>query len=236
MPLNIIAIIAAKGNSTGVERKNVQLFNEVPLLVHTISSAQQAACVNRVLLSTEDAEIQQIAINNGAEAPFTRPEHLTHNRYIPELVWQHALLEYESRFSYFADWVVGLNPCYPHRENGLIDSAIDTVLLSDDCRSIGGCIVAEQTIRDLWTGTPDGAFINLCNDIEFKARQYRQPLYAAVEGLVTLMRADIVRQGRRLNQNDNVKIITPSDPRSCLDIDTPFDFWLAQQASRYEIT
>lgn len=233
--MNIIAIIAAKGNSTGVPRKNMCVFNEVPLVVHTIRDALQASTISPVLLSTEDAEIQQMAISNGAVAPFLRPVYLTDNKYIPEIVWSHALLTYEARTNYSADWVVGLNPCYAHREAGLIDRVIDTVLNDDNWDTIGGAIVAEQTVQDMWTETPDGATINLCNDIEFKARQYRQPLYLVIEGLVTLMRADIVREGRRLTQDDNVKIVTPADPRSAMDIDTGFDLWLAQKASSWNI-
>ena len=106
--------------------------------------------------------------------------------------------------------------------------AVSTILDSED--EIGGCIVGEGTIRDLWTRTKDGKFINLSGDVDYQNTQYRQPLYSIIEGLVTVMRADILREDRRLRQDDNVKVITPTDPRNSLDIDTPFDFWLSEKA------
>ena len=229
--MNVIAIIGAKGNSTRLPRKNSRRFNSEPLIGYTIQHAHQARTVNRVIVSTEDAEIVRIAKQYGAEVPFIRPVWLTDNQYHSEHIWTHALAEVESMDSYRAVWVVGLIPTYPLRERGIIDLAVSTILDSDE--EIGGCIVGQRTIRDLWTETEDGKFINLCNDIEFRSGQYRQPLYSVVEGLVTVMKADIVREGRRLSHEDNVKVITPADPRSCLDIDTPFDFWIAEKSASW---
>ena len=224
--MNIIAIIAAKGNSTRLPGKNIRMFNRQPLLSYTIQRALEANTVNRVIVSTEDAEIAKVAEKYGAEV-LTRPAWLADNKFIPEQVWCHALKELELKGAYHADLVVGLNPCFTHREKGLIDLAVSTVF---DDKEVGGCIVGERTIRDLWTETEDGKFTNLCNDINYQNTQYRQPLYSIIEGLVTVMRAAILRENRRLRQDDNVKVVTPLDPRNSLDIDTPFDFWMAEES------
>ena len=151
--MNIIAIIGAKGNSTRLRRKNTRHFDKQPLISYTIQHAHQARTVNRVIVSTEDAEIEQIAKQYGAEV-LIRPVWLTDNKYHSEDVWAHALAEVESMSSYRADWVVGLIPTYPLRERGIIDLAVNTILDSDE--EIGGCVVGQRTIRDLWTETEDG--------------------------------------------------------------------------------
>lgn len=230
--MNGIAIIAAKGNSTRLPSKNIRMINNQPLLSYTVQRATEAHTINRVIVSTEDAEITRIAKQYGAEV-VDRPVWLADNKYIPEQVWSHALRQVESEKSYRADLVVGLNPCFAHREKGIIDLAVSTILDSDE--EVGGCIVGERTIRDLWTETADGKFINLCDDINYQNTQYRQPLYSIIEGLVTVMRADILRENRRLRQDDNVRVITPTDPRNSLDIDTPFDFWLAEKAMDWRL-
>ena len=226
--MNVIAIIAAKGNSTRLPGKNVHMFNNQPLLSYTIQRALEANNVDRVVVSTEDSEIAKVAQEYGAEV-VNRPAWLADNKFIPEQVWFHALKEVELGGSYCADLVVGLNLCFAHREKGLIELAVSTILDSEE--EIGGCIVGEATIRDLWTKTEDGRFINLSGDIDYQNTQYRQPLYSIIEGLVTVMRADILRENRRLRQDDNVKVITPTDPRNSLDIDTPFDFWLSEKSA-----
>ena len=78
--MNIVAIIGAKGNSTRLQRKNTRQFDKQPLISYTIQHAHQARTVNRVIVSTEDAEIANIAKRYGAEVPFTRPVWLTDNQ------------------------------------------------------------------------------------------------------------------------------------------------------------
>ena len=236
--MNVVAIIAAKGNSTRLPGKNVHMFNNQPLLSYTIQRALESNNVGRVVVSTEDSEIAKVAQEYGAEV-VNRPAWLADNKFIPEQVWFHALKEVELDGSYCADLVVGLNLCFAHREKGLIELAVSTVLdaaIETDGSyrtdgAVGGCIVGERTIRDLWTETKDGRFINLSGDIDYQNTQYRQPLYSIIEGLVTVMRADILREDRRLREDDNVKVITPNDPRNSLDIDTPFDFWISEKAA-----
>ncbi|HNT37161.1 MAG TPA: acylneuraminate cytidylyltransferase family protein, partial [bacterium] len=76
MKSGVIAIIPARGGSKGVPRKNVRLLGGRPLIAHSIEAALQANCVDRVVVSTDDEEIAQVALNAGAEIPFMRPPEL----------------------------------------------------------------------------------------------------------------------------------------------------------------
>ena len=113
--MNIVAIIPAKGNSSGLLRKNVQDFCGRPLIAHTIQQAQESHTVSRVIVSTEDHEIAEISRSCGAEVPFMRPIELTSNDVVWYPILQHALRQIESN-DYRVDWVVALSPTYPLRE------------------------------------------------------------------------------------------------------------------------
>lgn len=75
--MGITAIIPARGGSTRVPRKNVKAFNGQPMLSWPIQAALASSAIDRVVVSTDDDEIAQVAIASGAEVPFTRSGELS---------------------------------------------------------------------------------------------------------------------------------------------------------------
>ncbi len=67
-----IVIIPARGGSKRITRKNIRLFHGKPILAYPIEAAVEAKCIERVIVSTEDPEIAEIARSFGAETPFLR--------------------------------------------------------------------------------------------------------------------------------------------------------------------
>jgi len=70
-----IAIIPARGGSKRLPRKNIIDFNGLPMITWTIQAAQKSNCFERIIVSTEDAEIAAIASDAGAEVS-NRPHKL----------------------------------------------------------------------------------------------------------------------------------------------------------------
>ena len=70
---NILAVIPARGGSTGIPRKNVRDFAGKPLIAYSIEEAQKAKNIARIIVSTDDEEIAAVAKQYGAEVPFLRP-------------------------------------------------------------------------------------------------------------------------------------------------------------------
>lgn len=71
-----LAVIPARGGSKRIPRKNVKLFCGRPMIAWSISAALESGCFDRIIVSTDDDEIAEIAIGAGAEAPFRRPTEL----------------------------------------------------------------------------------------------------------------------------------------------------------------
>ncbi|MBP6090275.1 MAG: pseudaminic acid cytidylyltransferase [Crocinitomicaceae bacterium] len=67
-----VAIIPARGGSKRIPRKNIQLFHGKPIIAYAIETAIESGLFSRIIVSTDDEEIAQIAKNNGAEVPFLR--------------------------------------------------------------------------------------------------------------------------------------------------------------------
>lgn len=72
--MNNIALIPARGGSKGIPRKNIKLFNKKPLIYWTIKQALESDCIDRVVVSTDDEEIADIARTFSADVPFLRPK------------------------------------------------------------------------------------------------------------------------------------------------------------------
>ena len=71
-----ICIIAARGGSKGVPRKNIKILGNKPLIAHTIELCQKSKIFQSVVVTTEDQEIAEISMKYGAEVPFMRPSKL----------------------------------------------------------------------------------------------------------------------------------------------------------------
>lgn len=91
-----LAVIPARGGSKRIPRKNIKLFAGQPMIAWSLSAAQQSGCFDRIIVSTDDAEISQVAQAYGAEVPFLRPPELSEDYIgtIPvvahAIAWQNA--------------------------------------------------------------------------------------------------------------------------------------------------
>ena len=74
--LEVIAIIPARGGSKGIPRKNIVDLCGKPLIAYSILAARHAKYITRVIVSTEDKAIADVAKEWGAEVPFLRPSEM----------------------------------------------------------------------------------------------------------------------------------------------------------------
>lgn len=72
-----IAVIPARGGSKRIPRKNIKAFCGKPMIAWSIEAALQSDCFDRVIVSTDDAEIAEVARQWGAQVPFVRPAELS---------------------------------------------------------------------------------------------------------------------------------------------------------------
>jgi N-acylneuraminate cytidylyltransferase len=98
------AFVFARGGSRGLPRKNVRPLAGKPLVVHAIECAQAVSEIDRVFVSTDDAEIAEIARAARAEV-IDRPAELASDTAPEWLAWRHAIDEAEERHGAFETFV-----------------------------------------------------------------------------------------------------------------------------------
>ncbi|MCX2497453.1 pseudaminic acid cytidylyltransferase [Plesiomonas shigelloides] len=86
-----IALIPARGGSKRIPHKNIRLFAGKPIIAYSIEAAIASDCFDKVIVSTDDKEIAEIAKAYGAEVPFLRPAEISDDYATTIDVMSHAL-------------------------------------------------------------------------------------------------------------------------------------------------
>lgn len=93
MSARSIAIIPARGGSKRIPRKNVRHFCGKPIIAWPIDAAKASGLFDRIVVSTDDAEIAGVAREWGADVPFMRPAELGDDHASTDSVVLHAVRE-----------------------------------------------------------------------------------------------------------------------------------------------
>ena len=96
-----LCIIPARSGSKRIPRKNIKLFLGKPIIAFSIEAAIHSGLFDEVMVSTDDAEIAEIAIHYGAKVPFLRNPETANDHATTFDVIQEVILEYAKRNKYF---------------------------------------------------------------------------------------------------------------------------------------
>lgn len=94
----VLSVIAARGGSKGLAGKNIRPLLGRPLIAWSIAQALDTPEIDRVVVSTDDGAIAEVARESGASVPFVRPAELATAESGKFAVWQHALAASEQAF------------------------------------------------------------------------------------------------------------------------------------------
>lgn len=231
----ILALIPARGGSKGIPRKNIRNFAGYPLIAWSIAAGVQAHTVNRVLVSTDDAEIAAVAREYGAEAPFMRPPELAQDRTTDLPVFEHALKWLEDIEGYKPDIVIQLRPTSPIRPKDCIDDAVKILVENADADCVRGVVTAGQNPYKMWRFNGYDKPMKPLLEVEgitepYNApRQILPPVYWQT-GHIDAIRTSTITRKHSLTGNIIYPLVI--DPRYTVDIDTPAD-WAKYEALVY---
>lgn len=220
-----LGVIPARGGSKGVNRKNVRQFAGRPLIAHTIEAATESDNLDRTIVTTDDAEIRRVAQEHGAEAPFRRPQELATDNAAMGPVVEHAISYLETEEGYTCSGVVLLQPTSPLRTADHIDRAIETHRETAVTTVISG--FKDHSYR--WRPQEDGAE-QLNHTGDANRRQDKTAEYVE-NGAIYIVDTEHFQAHSDL-RSGTVSLFEMSELRS-VDIDTEFDFWLAEQITEY---
>jgi CMP-N,N'-diacetyllegionaminic acid synthase len=136
--MKVLGLIPARGDSKGIPRKNIKPLLGKSLVQRTIECARASAALDRVVLSTDSAELAALGRQHGVEVPFLRPASLAQDD-SPMIDVAVHLLDVLRAQDYAADAVLVLQPTSPLRRPSHIQQAIR--MLADDPAADAVCSV-----------------------------------------------------------------------------------------------
>ena len=86
-----LCIIPARGGSKRIPRKNIKEFCGQAMIGYSIEAAITSQCFDKVIVSTDDQEIVEVAKSFGAEVPFIRPDELANDHAATIPVVKHTI-------------------------------------------------------------------------------------------------------------------------------------------------
>ena len=217
--MTFIALIPARAGSKGIPGKNIKEFFGKPLLQWSIELALKSPKIQRVIVSTDDHQIADIARNNGAEVPFMRPSKFSCDDSPGIDPVLHAL----DMMDDVTD-VLYMQPTSPLRSLDDLESIIEL-------RSING---RESAVSMTLSNKHPAWMYKLSTDkrlepiMESKSASRRQeldPVYV-LNGAFYLASRNFLLREKKLFSSESIAYIMPPD-RS-IDIDSSMDWLLGE--------
>jgi YrbI family 3-deoxy-D-manno-octulosonate 8-phosphate phosphatase len=215
--LSVVAIIPARGGSKGIPRKNLVLFRGQPLVMWSIRQALAAESITEVVVSSDDAEILNLAERAGARA-VRRPANLSSDDATTESALLHVLDSMAEQGEEEPELVVVLQPTSPLREPSDIDGAV-SYLRSCSADSLFSGTAVEAM---LWTLDEEGVPRPFGHDPTSRIRRQDLGQQFHEDGSIYVFRPGTLRaHGHRLGGDVVMYRLEPTWKR--FEVDEPGD-------------
>jgi CMP-N-acetylneuraminic acid synthetase len=234
--MRVLGIITARGGSKGVPGKNLKPLGGRPLIDYTIDAANDTP-LDRLILSTEDQKIAEVARALGCEVPFMRPPELARDEtpHLPVIV--HAVEWMRDHAGYVPDIVLTLQPTSPLRSSADIAAALRMLELSgaDSVVSVNAVAAHAHPMRMLRVGADGLARLFVTGEPVRTRINRRQDLPQAfvMNGAVYACRTEVLLGAHPSLYGDRV-VAYPMPPERSISIDTLEDWAEAEHALAHQ--
>ena len=224
-PPRRLALIPARSGSKRLPGKNIRLLGGHPLVAWSIRAALASGRFDRVIVSTDTAEIAEVAVRWGAEVPFLRPTHLSSDEAATIDVVLHLLETLAGAERRVPDELCLLQPTSPYRT---AHDIVGAHALLEEKAANAVISVVRCAHPPAWTNIlgPDGSMANFIAQQHANTRSQDLPVYHRLNGAIYWYRVEALR-GQQTMYPDRTYAYEMDELRS-VDIDTLPDFEYAE--------
>jgi CMP-N,N'-diacetyllegionaminic acid synthase len=210
-----LALVPARGGSKGIANKNLRTLGGLSLVAHAIECAQLCKGVSRIVVSTDSAEIADVARAHGADVPFLRPAELAQDDTPMWPVVRHAVEAVGGEH----EFVVLLDPTSPGRLPSDVDAALERLRSVPEADGIVGVSVPD--FNPIWVCVVerDGYLAPLIEGDVYARRQDVPPVFR-INASLYVWRTSFVHREHDAWQNGRLLMHEIPDERA-FHIDAP---------------
>lgn len=218
--MRTLGVIPARGGSKGVRGKNLRPLAGRPLIAFTADAARESHRLSRLIVSTDDPAIQEVARGLRLEVPFMRPKELAQDETPMLPVLQHAVRTMAGQ-GFTADAVVLLQPTSPLRRGEHIDRAID-LLESTGAESVVTVVEVPHQFNPASVMRLEGERLRpFLDGPMILRRQDKPPAFARNGPAVLVVRTDVLERGSLYGDDCRPLVMSPEES---VDVDSAADF------------
>lgn len=236
--MSVLAFIPARAGSKGIPHKNMRLVGGKPLVQYTLEAARDCPEVDSIFISTDDADVVEVAASLGLEVPYNRPATVSGDRTSMFDTVRDGLEWLQAQGGKLPDVIALLQPTSPlrtahHLQEALVqflNSAANTLVSVNRMNDHPFECVRGESGDWRYLSEPDGAL---------RRQDYPSEFYY-INGAIYLVRTPwLMRNGRFFE--DNAALLYEMKAHDSIDIDEELDLLVAevmldrysgQQASR----
>lgn len=225
--MKILFVVTARGGSKGVPRKNIAIVGNLPLIAYKIIAAQKCKYDKRIIVSTDDEEIADVAEKYGGEVPFMRPQELATDEASSMDVVEHAVQWIEKNDGGKYDYVCLLEPSSPFVNSADLDEAFD-MLEKKEADTLLGMKEVDVSRNFIFPLDINGGlsfFYESVNKMKSVRRQ-DQPKEYTPNGCLYVAKWAYFKKYKSFHSVNSIPFIMPAE-RS-VEIDSPLDLLLAK--------
>lgn len=222
--MRIFAFVFARGGSKGLPKKNIKELNGKPLIQYSIDVAKELSGIEKVFVSTDDAEIAQVAEKHDAIV-IQRPAELAQDKTPEWLAWRHAIKCVRESYGDF-DVFISLPATSPLRSKEDVNAAIEQLLKTKADICIGVTLASRSPYFNMVKLDAHG-FCRLVNEPDSDVtRRQDAPAVYDITTVVYAANPKFILNSYGLFSGKVTSIEVPKE--RAVDIDDIFDFKLAE--------
>jgi N-acylneuraminate cytidylyltransferase/CMP-N,N'-diacetyllegionaminic acid synthase len=220
----ILAIIPARGGSVGIPKKNIKLLSGKPLIYWTLNEVKKSNFIDRIIVSTDNQAIANIASQCGAEVPFLRPKALSTSKAKMIDVVLHVLKWLNSRGDLY-DLVILLQPTSPLRSSFDLDESVKLFFSRKSIKSVISVCQIDHPVQWMGRLSKNNNMKDFVGRKGVKLNRQDLPVFYRINGAIYLVDIDYLLKNKSFLSRQSYAYVMPRE-RS-VDIDDYFDFEFA---------
>ena len=235
MNYEIMAIILARGGSTGVPNKNIIPILGKPLIAYTIEVAKKSKYINRIIVATDSKDIKKVAEDFGAEVPFMRPDEMSQKLSRAYDTYRYFLKKFKEEQNYRPDIFVCLFATSYTKTIEEVDAAIEK-LITTKCDWVFTATECEHHPYRFFVPKGKDKIENFCKDVksyDLYGNRQELPAVYRINGNAFVTWTENIENNTTYNidmvdypDTDVRYVLCPQE--HSMDIDTPLDFEIAE--------
>lgn len=195
--MTIPCFILVRKNSKGLKNKNKKKIGKKMLIEHAIDFAKKSKFITDIIISTDDSDIDKIAIKKGCISIYPRPKKYSTDMAKTEPALLHAANEFIKKKGKF-DVYAYMQATEPFRPKKIIDDCIKSLL---ENKKIDSAFAGFIMHKNFWY-KKKFKYIALSNKkLSNLPRQIKPAIYREDTGIALASRLKILKRGKRIGKN-----------------------------------